>query len=184
MRTEMRVAPLVMVLLSQRALLASGFQLVPARGLYPASPRPGSASVGAARGRVRPLWVAQQIDAAPEVRRRPRSMCRGSAASVHSVCVWCVCARFRHDDHHHPAAVRRARCTGAFALTACTRDPSAILPCVAPMHTHARARRQGPGLSGWRTNPAVKGVESGRTVSLPGYYQDDDKMLPKWAEVP
>ncbi len=40
----------------------------------------------------------------------------------------------------------------------------------------------GPGLSGWKTNPAVKAVISGRTVSLPGYYKDEDKMLPKWAD--
>jgi len=42
---------------------------------------------------------------------------------------------------------------------------------------------QGPGLSGWATNPAVKSVSLGGTVSLPGYYKDQDKMLPKWAEV-
>jgi len=95
----------------------------------------------------------------------------------------------RHEDHHHPAPVRldahaRRTLRDAFAPTARPRDPSATLPCVAPTHTHARTRRQGPGLSGWSTNPAVKGVESGRTVSLPGYYQDEDKMLPKWAEVP
>ena len=41
---------------------------------------------------------------------------------------------------------------------------------------------EGPGLSGWKTNPAVKAVISGRTVSLPGYYKDEDKMLPKWAD--
>ena len=34
----------------------------------------------------------------------------------------------------------------------------------------------GPGLSGWKTNPAVKSVESGRTVSLPGYYKDEEKV--------
>ena len=28
----------------------------------------------------------------------------------------------------------------------------------------------------------VKAVESGRTVSLPGYYKDDEKMLPQWAQ--
>lgn len=104
--TGMSGGTLVMALLSQSALLASSFQLAPARGLYPASPRICSASFGAARPRAPPCWVAQQIDAAPE----------------------------------------------------------------------------GPGLSGWRTNPAVKGVEGGRTVSLPGYYQDEDQMLPKWAE--
>jgi len=94
MSTAMKIAPLVMVLLSQSALPASGFQLVPGRGLYAASPRLGSASVGAARVRGRPLWVAQQIDAAPEVRRRPHSMCRGSAASVH-LCMFSEYARMR-----------------------------------------------------------------------------------------
>ena len=82
-----KIAQVVMVLLSQRALLASGFQLVPARGLYPASPR-----LGSARGR--PLWVAQQIDAAPEVRRRPRSIAE-DRQPLRILCVRsvCVCAR-------------------------------------------------------------------------------------------
>lgn len=31
----------------------------------------------------------------------------------------------------------------------------------------------------WRQ---VKAVEGGRTVSLPGYYKDEEKMLPQWAQ--
>ena len=41
---------------------------------------------------------------------------------------------------------------------------------------------EGPSLSGWRNNPAVKNVQDGRTVSLPGYYKDEEKMLPVWAQ--
>ena len=58
-----------------------------------------------------------------------------------------------------------------------------MVPLLIPPLARARTHHQGPGLSGWKTNPAVKGVEGGRTVSLPGYYKEEDQVFPKWAQV-